>query len=95
MMFSKELMDRESSGKPYKCIFATNNYHLLRACIYARRAGLKMDGIGAKTILYYLPNAVLREYIAYLYIHLKWNIFLGAAVIIAGSFIVSAVMDLM
>jgi uncharacterized SAM-binding protein YcdF (DUF218 family) len=31
MRFSKELMDRESGAKPYKCIYATNNYHLLRA----------------------------------------------------------------
>lgn len=85
MKFSKELMDRESGGKPYRCIYATNNYHVLRAGIYARRAGLKVNGIGAKTALYYLPNAILREYIAYIYLYLKWNIAFGVFGLLFGS----------
>jgi uncharacterized SAM-binding protein YcdF (DUF218 family) len=88
MKFSKEIMDKESDGKPYKCVYATNNYHVFRAGIFARRAGLKISGIGAKTAFYYLPNAVLREYIAYLYIHLKWNIALGLCSLIFGSIII-------
>lgn len=65
MAFSKQLMDEASAGAPYRCIFATSNYHLLRAGMLARRAGLPINGIGSKTALYYLPNALLREYIAY------------------------------
>ena len=86
MKFSKEIMDMHSGGKPYKCIYATSNYHLLRAGIFARRAGLKINGIGSKTAFYYLPNAVLREYIAYIRIHLKWNIIFGACSLLLGSF---------
>ena len=65
MMFSKQIMDTAGNGKPYRCIYVTSNYHLLRTGIYARRAGLKISGIGSKTAFYYLPNALLREYIAY------------------------------
>lgn len=56
---------------PYKVIFTSNNYHIFRAGIYAHQAGLKADGIGAKTALYYLPNAFLREYIAIVALHKK------------------------
>jgi uncharacterized SAM-binding protein YcdF (DUF218 family) len=85
MLFSKEIMDGDAKGKPYRCLYATSNYHLLRAGIYARRAGLAADGIGAKTPLYYLPNAVLREYIAYLVLYRKWNIAFCAAVLLCGA----------
>jgi len=95
MKFSKEIMDKDSNGNLFRCIYATNNYHVLRAGIYARAVKMKIDGIGAKTAFYYLPNAILREYIAYLYLHLKRNIVFGAIGLISGSFIVSAVIDLM
>ena len=85
MKFSKEIMDEDSNGKPYRAIYVTSNFHLLRAGIFAKKAGLKIDGIGAKTAFYYLPNAILREYIAYLYIHLKWNVALGVVSLILGS----------
>jgi uncharacterized SAM-binding protein YcdF (DUF218 family) len=94
MKFSKEIMDSESGDKPYKCIYVTNNYHLLRAGIFARKAGLKIDGIGAKTAFYYLPNAILREYIAYIYIYLKQNIFFGVLGLIGGSVAVYYLMKL-
>jgi uncharacterized SAM-binding protein YcdF (DUF218 family) len=85
MKFSKEIMDSKSGGKPYKCIYATNNYHLLRAGIFARKAGLKIEGIGAKTAFYFLPNAILREYIAYICIYLKQNIVFGVLGLLGGS----------
>ncbi|WPK11595.1 ElyC/SanA/YdcF family protein [Lysinibacillus louembei] len=62
MLFSKRLMD---SLKPqHSSIFTTNNFHLFRAGLYARRAGLNSQGIGSKTAFYYWPNAMIREYIA-------------------------------
>jgi uncharacterized SAM-binding protein YcdF (DUF218 family) len=93
MMFSKRIMDSESGGKPYRCIYATSNYHLLRAGILARKAGLKISGIGAKTALYYLPNAILREYIAYIRIHLKLNIIIGICSFFFGSLAFSAFVE--
>jgi len=90
MKFSKVIMDNEKNGASYNCIYATNNYHVLRSGIYARKAGLKACGIGAKTAFYYLPNAVLREYIAYMYIHLKLNIVFGVLSLALGAVGVSA-----
>ena len=87
-------MDSESCGKPYKCIYATSNYHLLRAGIYARKAGLKINGIGAKTAFYFLPNAILREYIAYIYVYFKQNIVFGVLGLIGGNVAVYYLMKL-
>jgi len=62
LKFSKELMDKEK--QEYRALFVTNNYHVFRAGIYARALGIKADGIGCRTALYYWPNAFIREYIA-------------------------------
>lgn len=62
MLFSKRIMD--SLKNNYKSIFTTNNFHLFRAGLYARQAGLNSQGIGSKTAFYYWPNAMIREYIA-------------------------------
>ncbi|WP_172198937.1 YdcF family protein [Saccharibacillus qingshengii] len=85
MAFSKRIMDAESGEGKYTCVFATNNFHLFRAGVYARKAGLKADGIGAKTAFYYLPNAFIREYVAILSMYRKWHaILLGTVVVLFG-----------
>ena len=75
MLFSKQKIEadwqaRGESRKP-KIVFSTNNYHVLRGAIYAKRAGLDAQGVGAPTSFYFLPSAMLREYIALLSIY-KW-----------------------
>ena len=81
MRFSKELMDQQTGG-PYRAIFTSNNYHIFRAGLYAKQAGLKADGIGAKTAFYYLPNAFLREYIAILVLHKKRHLIVGGLIVL-------------
>lgn len=73
IIYSKQIMDARAAEdkQPYRCIFSTSNYHLLRTGMYAKIAGLKLDGIGAKTAPYYLPNALIREYIAYVVMQKK------------------------
>ncbi|KAF1295833.1 hypothetical protein BAU15_04675 [Enterococcus sp. JM4C] len=73
MRFSKEIMDA-ASEKPYHALLTSNNYHIFRAAIYARKAGLKIDGLGAKTAFYFLPNAFLREFVAILMMHKKLHL---------------------
>jgi uncharacterized SAM-binding protein YcdF (DUF218 family) len=77
MRFSKSIMDGRACGKKYSCIFCTSSFHLLRSAIYARKAGMKISGIGAKTAWYYLPNAIMRENIAFIFMHKK--LFIAAA----------------
>ncbi|ABS23677.1 ElyC/SanA/YdcF family protein [Bacillus cytotoxicus] len=64
MLFSKQIMDSLKPDGNYNSIFATNNFHLFRAGLYAKQAGLNSQGIGSKTAFYYWPNALIREYIA-------------------------------
>lgn len=80
MLFSKALMERLTPNG-YRAIFTSNNYHIFRAGMYARMADLKADGIGAKTALYYLPNAFLREYIAILMMHKKRHLIVVAFIL--------------
>jgi uncharacterized SAM-binding protein YcdF (DUF218 family) len=64
MKFSKNLLEEDGGNKNAKVVIATNNYHLLRAAIYSRMAGLNADGVGSKTAKYFVPNAFLREFVA-------------------------------
>ncbi|WP_157794070.1 YdcF family protein [Paenibacillus donghaensis] len=67
MAYSKKIMD--AAQRPAKGIFVTSNFHLFRAGIYARKAGIRANGLGARTAFYYLPNAFIREYLAVLALH--------------------------
>ncbi|WP_374218012.1 YdcF family protein [Bacillus bingmayongensis] len=74
MLFSKQIMDSLKANGNYNSIFTTNNFHLFRAGLYAKKAGLNSQGIGSKTALYYWPNAMIREYIALLVMNRKRHI---------------------
>ncbi|MGR6686289.1 YdcF family protein [Furfurilactobacillus rossiae] len=84
MLFSKKLMTFED-GKQPNAIFVTSNYHTLRAGMIAKRANLKADGIGSHTAKFFLPNAIIREYIAVFARH-KWAhaLTISSLVILAG-----------
>lgn len=71
MQFSKEIMEESFGNDQFRAIFTTNNFHLFRAGLFAKMAGLTADGIGAKTAFYFLPNAFLREFIAITVMHKK------------------------
>lgn len=51
-------------AQPYRAALVTSDYHVLRACEYAHRLGLRADGIGSHTASYYWPAAFIREFIA-------------------------------
>lgn len=90
MRFSKAIMEQHSP-EGYQAIFTSNNYHIFRAGMYAREAGLKANGLGAKTALYYLPNAFLREYIAILMMHKRRHLVV-VTLIMAVSVLSSIIM---
>lgn len=91
MANSKMIILNDFQGKRYKAIFSTSNYHVFRSGIYARKVGLKAQGVGAKTPFYFWYNALLREYIAVLMIYKKWHlaILIGIAIGLAGVFYVA------
>lgn len=86
MRFSKRLIDQGQIQAP-RTIFVTNNYHTFRAGMFAKQAGLKADGIGARTARFFLPDAIIREYIAIFARHKWWH---AAATL--GMLLVSVVM---
>ncbi|KRK81298.1 YdcF family protein [Companilactobacillus nodensis] len=72
MLYSKKLIEKEKTDNP-KTIFVTNGYHTFRAGMVAKQAGLKADGIGAHTARFFLPNAIIREYIAIFMRNKYWH----------------------
>lgn len=46
--------------------FSTTNYHVFRSGGYARKVGMKAEGMGAMTKWYFWPNAAVREFIGLL-----------------------------
>ena len=64
MRFSKALIEKDNDGK--NVIYSTTNYHVFRSGIYAEKAGIKAEGIAAKTKWYFWMNAFIREFIALL-----------------------------
>lgn len=68
MKFSKRIIEKhigpDHSLKNQNIIFTTNNYHVFRAAIYSTKAKLNVHGIGAPTAYYFLPTALIREFIA-------------------------------
>lgn len=69
MMFSRQLIDAETQGRRYRAQFCTNNYHLFRAGLFAKEAGITANGMGAHTAFYFLINATIREYVAIFMMH--------------------------
>jgi uncharacterized SAM-binding protein YcdF (DUF218 family) len=64
MRFSAAIINELTGGAKYRAQFCTNNYHLFRAGLFAKQAGLNANGLGARTAFYYLPNATIREFAA-------------------------------
>lgn len=85
---SKKIMEQQAPSG-YQAAFSTNNFHVLRAAIYARRQHLKIDGLSAKTAFYFLPNAFTREYIAYLVMYKGFHLTMLAllALAVLGNFL--------
>ena len=81
MKFSKILIDQNGGGS---VAFFTNNYHLFRAGIYAKAAGLNANGKGAATSFYFLPNAVIREYLAMVMLHKRRHLIVFGLIALAA-----------
>ncbi|MFD1465335.1 ElyC/SanA/YdcF family protein [Lapidilactobacillus mulanensis] len=80
MQFSKNKIAADHQGKKQPRVkFFTNNYHTFRAGLYAKMAALPANGVGAPTRLYFLPNALIREFAAVFLLNKKRH-----AIIILG-----------
>jgi integral membrane protein len=69
LLYSKEIGEKLVANPQF--LFVTNDYHVFRTSTYARKLGMKGDGLGCRTAGYYIPSAFIREYVA-LCVKLKW-----------------------
>lgn len=75
ILYSYQLLQEDWQGdKEAHIITVTNNYHVFRALLWARKVGIKSDGAGSKTKFYFWLNALIREYIGVLYMYRKFHI---------------------
>ena len=78
LLFSKQLIEEnvlnKGSTATYNIITVTNNFHVFRALLWARKVRLKSDGAGAKTKFYFWLNALIREFIGVLYMQKKYHL---------------------
>lgn len=77
LSLSKKLIDKdyEKNGrnKSPNIITVTNNFHVFRALLWARKVGVKCDGAGSRTKFYFWLNALIREFIGVLYMQRKFH----------------------
>ena len=80
LAYSAEIM-RERRGPGYRCVVVTNNFHVLRAALIARKAKVEGQVVGAPTAWYFWPSATLREFAAILVDHRILNSMVCAVII--------------
>ncbi|TQS75602.1 YdcF family protein [Ornithinibacillus gellani] len=89
LLFSKRLIEADASVKEhsntYHTITVTNNFHVFRALLWARKVKLKSDGAGAKTKFYFWLNALIREFIGVIYMQKKYHM----SIILFGYFMIT------
>lgn len=85
MTFSKKIVDQAQIKKP-RVLFVTNNYHTFRAAMFAKSSGLKASGIGSRTAGFFLPNAVMREYIAIVMRQKKLHLIMAGLIFLFSIF---------
>ena len=68
MAFSQKVIERDAGQTEDVNIgFSTTNYHVFRGYTLARKIGMKVKGLSAKTKLYFFPNAFIREFVGLLW----------------------------
>ncbi|MBS7578167.1 MULTISPECIES: YdcF family protein [unclassified Enterococcus] len=80
MLFSQKIIGNHSAR------FVTNNFHVFRAALLAKQIGLKIDGVGSKTAFYYLPNAILREFVGIMMMHKRRHSIVLILIVLLGIF---------
>lgn len=82
LTYSVAVMDSRQPGA--RCVVVTNNFHVLRAALLARKVKVNGQVIGAPTAWYFWPSATLREFAAIVVDHRVLNGTVGAAIVLAS-----------
>lgn len=65
-----------------RMVVVTSDFHVLRTAMLSRRLGLRARVIGGHTARYFVLTAFLREFAAFLTLHLRTNLALGGLLIL-------------
>ncbi len=84
MLFSKRAIEKDCGNiDGVNIAFSTTNYHVFRGYTLAKKVGMKVKGLSAKTKLYFFPNAFIREFIGLIWEqklrHLLFALFIVAS----------------
>ncbi|MFC9995161.1 YdcF family protein [Nocardia sp. NPDC127526] len=71
LLCTRDLLAERGIGS--RMVLVTSNFHAMRTAFLARDLGLDAEVVGAPTAFYYLPGALLREFIAVLYENRRVN----------------------
>ncbi|MFC8455048.1 YdcF family protein [Kitasatospora sp. NPDC057223] len=82
LAFCRALMEQERPG--YRCLVVTNNFHVFRSSLEARRSGVRGHVLGSPTAAYYLPSATIREFAAVLWSYRTLNISIVLLLVAVG-----------
>ncbi|GAA0179283.1 YdcF family protein [Clostridium sediminicola] len=66
LIYSKDILDKIENIKIDEVALITNGFHVYRAEFLAKRVGLDVKGIAAKSYIYAAPNFYVREYFAFI-----------------------------
>ncbi len=62
--YSKQVIDALNADNKPAVVIVSNDFHIFRAKMLARRIGLDAHGLPAETPIYIIPNHYVREYFA-------------------------------
>lgn len=80
--YSQEIIAEQDQNRNIKIDFVTSNYHVFRAGWYAHQSKIKAIGIGSKTAFYFIPNAIIREFVAMILLQKKYYIIMSIILIL-------------
>ena len=83
LRFSKAIMEEATPG--YRCVIVTNNYHVFRAALIARRAKVRGQVVGSPTASYFLPSATIREFVALLLAYRRVHLTFGLGFVLGAG----------
>lgn len=82
LLFSKKIINDSSKT----ITIVSNEFHILRCVIYAENMGLKVHGIGCRTVKYYRVFGEIRELLAFLVRYKMYFFFYISSVVLVSFF---------
>ncbi|WP_405406637.1 YdcF family protein [Streptomyces sp. NBC_01104] len=83
LRYSKSIM--EKANPDYRCLVVTNNYHVFRAAVTARRTGVRGHVVGSPTAAYFWPSAMIREFVAIFLTYWRTNLAICLLLVLGGA----------